>query len=503
MIIIPLLFLAACGSVSSDNKEMLSFSVLYNDVANTPYSSDWSILEEYSRTKNVNMNMILGNDADFEEAIDLNLNSDSPPDVILKAWPQQIEKYANEGKLLAISDYAHLMPNYQAYIEEHNLEAEIDKLRLKNDKYYILPGYQRDVQVQQWIYREDMFEKHNIVRLTTYDELFDALVTLKELYPNTTPITASWGGAHLFSMMGANYGIPAGWSGTRYYQEENDIWKYAPATDNYFAMHQFLNRCYEAGILDPEIFTQSNEAYIEKIVTGKALVTVTWISSGFDTWNNQLEKNGIPNGQWSPMPVMESTVGISALPSINQFRKGLVITASAANKPYFNDMIAFLDWAIYSDEGNDITYWGIEGETYQNTEDGKVFLPHIITPKNPQGTTVMEENGFNIIFNLCENQEFENYKKPDGIVAFLERSELANETLNQTPNLILSSNSIEITSLINKNLESFVSDSSVKFITGEYNLEEDWDAYISSLESMGYQTLESIWNQAWVKQNEE
>ena len=68
------------------------------------------------------------------------------------------------------------MPNFMAYIKQHNLQGELDKLRLKNGKYYILPGYQRTIQVQQWIYRRDLFEKHGLKAPTTYDELFDALV---------------------------------------------------------------------------------------------------------------------------------------------------------------------------------------------------------------------------------------------------------------------------------------------------------------------------------------
>ncbi len=482
-------FLTAFGN-DKENIEPLTFSILFNETQGNPFSEDWPILEEYLEKKNVILDIRLGDDANYEEAIKLNMNAENPPDVILKVWPDTIEGYASEGLLLTISDYEYLMPNYQKYIKEHNLGNEIDKLRLENGKYYILPGYQREIQVQQWIYRQDLFEKHNIPTPTTYDELYESLVLLKELYPESTPITASWGGAHLFSMMGAGYGIPAGWSGTRYYNEAEDEWQYAPATNNYRELYRFLNKCYEAGILDPAIFGQSNDEFTDKLLNGKGIVTVTWISSGFNYWNQQLEKNGIEGGKWVPLPVMESTIGISKLPPVNRFRKGIAVSADALNKPYFEKMIQFLDWAIYSDEGMNLTYWGVEGLTYKTSSEGKDLLP-----------VDLGKYGFVSFFDLCENEDFENYKKPDEIVSFLNRSINAHETLNITPELILNNYSIEMTEIIDNNLTPYVNKTSIKFITGELSIDDDWDNYISELEDLGYKILEAIWNTSWNNQN--
>ena len=489
LFLVIILVLTAFSNDKEDN-EPITFSVLFNEVQGNPFSEDWAILKEYLEKKNVILDVRLGDNANYEEAIKLNMNAETPPDVILKVWPDTIEGYASEGLLLPISDYEYLMPNYQKYIKEHNLENEIDKLRLENGKYYILPGYQRAIQVQQWIYRQDLFEKHNIPTPTTYDELYESLVLLKELYPDSTPITASWGGAHLLCMMGAGYGIPDGWCGTRYYNESEDKWQYAPATTNYREMYRFLNKCYEAGIFDPAIFSQGNEEFTEKLLNGKGIVTVTWISSGFNYWNQLLEKNGITGGKWVPLPVMESTIGISKLPSVVRFRKGIAITADAINKPYFENMMQFLDWAIYSDEGMDLTYWGVEGLTYENTSDGKELLP-----------VDLGKYGFISFFDLCENESFENYKKPDEIVAFLERSVNANETLNPSPELILNNYSIEMTEIIDSNLTPYVNKTGPKFITGELSIDDDWDSYLAELEDLGYKTLEAIWNASWNNQN--
>lgn len=281
---------------ATDTKPEL-FSILYNQRAAQPFRDDWLILDEYKKQQSVEFDVRLGDDADFGTAIIQALESEDIPDIILKTWPDTIESYAATGVLLPFSDFEQNMPHFMAYIEQHGLQDELDKLRLDNGKYYILPGYRRQIQVQQWVYRQDLFEKHNLGVPTTYDELFDALVTLKTLYPDTTPITSPWGGAHLLAMMGAGYGIPAGWAGARDFDAAENRWQYAPATDNYRELLRFLNRAYEAEILDPEIFTQSDDDFIDKMTDGRALATVTWITSGFKNWDDKLHEVGIPNGK--------------------------------------------------------------------------------------------------------------------------------------------------------------------------------------------------------------
>ena len=445
IIMMILLLLTGCSFKSNEINPDTTISILYNEREASPFNSEWRILNEYQSLKNIILDVKLGDDSDFEDSIAQHIVSDNPPDIILKCWPDTITEYANSGLLVPISDYEDSMPYYKAYIQKNDLQSEIDKLRLDNGKYYILPGYKRETQVQQWIYREDAFTKNNLKQPETYDELYDSLLILKQKYPDSTPITASWGGAHLFAMMGANYGVASGWSGNRYYSYEDDKWHYAPATTNYKQMYAFLNKCYESGLLDTAIFEQTDEEFMNKIQNGQAFVSVTWISSGLDSWNEKLKENGITNGNWEPLPVLESTAGIKALPPVDKFKKGLVILSHTTEKPYFNNLIQFIDWAVYSDEGNELTTWGVEGLTFEKANNMHQFLPNIITPKNKEGTIdISSEYGFNLMFDLIENEEFEDYKKPDKIVEFLARSEKAGETQKSEPNLIIRENDSEI-----------------------------------------------------------
>jgi len=496
------ILLIGCSTPEILKAEPVVFSVLFNQREANPFQEDWLILEEYKKRQNVSLDVRTGDNADFDKEITRTLESGIIPDIILKAWPNTIESYAANGILLPFSDYEDRMPNFMAYIEGHDLQGELDKIRLDNGKYYILPGYKRKIQVQQWIYRRDIFEKNNLEIPKTHDELFDSLVLLKQIYPNTTPITASWGGAHLFAMMGAGYGIPAGWAGTRDYNFEKGQWLFSPATDSYKELLTYLNRCYDAEILDPSIFTQGDEDFINKLTDGSALVSVTWITSGFSNWNEKLEENGFPDGEWAPLPVPESTIGITALPPMDPFRKGLVVPSRVVNEPYFEDLLKFLDWAVYSEEGTTLTTWGIEGLTFENTPEGKAFLPNIITPKNAPGTIEMSvKYGFDTFFNLVENEEFEDYKKPAEIAVFLEKSLDAGDAAEMDPQLVLGSDAIAAVQLINENIDPYIAETFQQFVNGELSIDQDWDEYLLELEKRGYKTLQEIWNSTWEEQN--
>jgi putative aldouronate transport system substrate-binding protein len=478
----------------------LTFSMLFNETKAAPLQQNWLILQEYKKQKNVEFDIQVADDAQYGSAINIALRTGNPPDIILKVWPQAISEFASNGILLPVSDYYDQMPYFKAYIESNNFSEELESLKMEDGKYYLLPGFQRKIQVQQWIYRKDVFIDNNLDIPQTYEELFNSLLFLKNTFPLTTPISATWGGAHLFSMVGAGFGIPAGWRGNKYFDVSTNRWRFAPATDNYKEMLTFLNRCYEAGILDPDYVTQNEEEFYKKIQDGSVLATVTWITSGFGNWNEQLKINGSPNGEWAPLPVPESTIGLRSLPPVDSFRKGLALSAQVKDKPYFKELLAFLDWALYSQEGQTLTYWGVEDITFTENLGKKAFLPFIETPKNPDGTVNPKaEYGLETFFDNVENEEFEDYKKPFEIVTFLNESIKNKETLPLDPPLIIGEESLKAINLLSPPLDLYVSQTSNKFITGELDIQQYWEEYIETLTQYGYKSLENIWNSTETK----
>ena len=173
------------------------------------------------------------------------------------------------------------------------------------------------------------------------------------------------------------------------------------------------------------------------------------------------------------------------------------------SEPYFEDLLRFLDWAVYSEEGMTLTTWGVEGITFGNTPEGKTFLSHIQSAINPEGIVDMTaEYGLATLFDLNENTEYEDYKKPSDIVEFLERSLAAGETAEMRPELELSSSALEAIDTISGTISAYAAEAGQDFILGRLSINADWDDYILALEQRGYLALEAIWNAAWEEQDE-
>ncbi len=487
------------ASPETTPSEYQTFTILYNNDSEEPYQNDWLILEEYRKRRGIVFDPRFGDDDNYNLTLTETLNSNNIPDIVLKVYPNEIAPYAGSGKLLAISDYLDKMPYFRAYIAEHNLEGEIDELRMEDGKLYILPGFQRPMQVQQWVYRKDLFAAHQLGVPETFGELIQDLAYLKTRYPRTEPITACWGGAHLMAMLGAAFGIPAGWNGNRYYQQERDSWKYAPATPNARALYTFLHTCNQEGLLDPELFTQDYAAYEQKLTDGTALVTATWITSGLEPRNQRLSAAGLPDGEWAPLPVPVSPLGVRALPPIDTFRKGLVIPADAALKPYFMRLLTFIDWAVYSEEGMELTSWGVEGVTFSHDESGnRFFLPGIEAIKSVNAEKIIKRDfGLDALFNLNENASLVEYKRPEEINTFLKASLERGDTAAPAPELPLSDTQMNTLQGMLPRINAYAADALLQFATGILDPDKDWETYLRELETRGYRSVEIIWNNAW------
>jgi len=163
----------------------------------------------------------------------------------------------------------------------------------------------------------------------------------------------------------------------------------------------------------------------------------------------------------------------------------------------FTKMMRFVDWLFYSDEAYDLTKWGVEGETYEYATDAetgmeiKQLLPQWYcgglsigqTSDNQKdmrielgyaggvfyygGTVAQVSDAYNPVLQdyFKRSNEYRTIKPLDPGVAG-EEDETEQLTLWKTP-------------LID-NVNSWT----LKFITGQNDIEADWDAYISSCENL-------------------
>lgn len=514
--------LTACGGKNSNNKasdneaveptateaaegsnpvsdKPVTFTMMYSG----EYDPNYKSLIKMKELTNVTLDVTAIPDSDYDTRNQLIINTgEDMPDIISKTKPKAAQ--ALSGVLLPISDYYDQMPNFMAFIKKNNLQYLIDNATQADGKVYELPVNTKEVKTssKQIMIRKDVFEENNIPIPTTYDELYTAAKKLKEIYPDSQPIQVIYGNGNLFDMIAPSFGTSAGWGGGIdgfHYVEDKDDWIFAPTSNEYKVMLQYLNKLYSEGLLNQEYTTFSSDTYTQNATTGKAFILMAeWLGSEVPN-NVALKEAGDENANWAPIYPLEGPAG-TYLSRVSNSSQTMVIAASAAKKDYFPQLIKWLDW-MYSEEGTTLFTWGIEGETYTVDASGnKVIDPKIKCAANPNGTwdAAKEYGTSNNCFTFVYPYEQELATMADSYKELIQQETDGNVIPSIEPAIPLTEDDVEIQSLYSTNLNDYVDQMTTKFIMGGESFDK-WDNFVSECNSKGADKLLELYNAAWDK----
>ena len=325
--------------------------------------------------------------SNYVEKFNTTMASGDLPDMINVVGMANIDKYGPQGAFLDLTPYMDRgeMPHM---VEVMNRTDSMKYNRSPDGKTYGSARiYDLDFLMDEnYVIRKDVLEKNDIPMPTTWDELFDALVALKGIYPDSTPITNRWGEGHILEGM-ANVRD----SMDKFYLNHaiNKV-EYGPAKQGYRDALEYLQRCYVAGVLDPEWVTLTDEAWTDKYATGKAF----WAFDYAASFDGDLTGGGMLNAareldpDWEFVPWLQPTYNDKLYGSI--VLQGFYgnYRAIAYNSPYADALVRFMDWT-FTDEGVYFLSFGVEGDTYTLGTDGEIiFDPNLRTVHNPNGSRV-------------------------------------------------------------------------------------------------------------------
>ena len=477
----------------------VTFTMMYSG----EYDANYKTLAKMKELTNVTLDVTAIPDADYDTRNQLVINTgEDMPDIISKTKPKAAQ--ALSGVLLPISDYYDQMPNFMAFIKKNNLQYLIDNAKQADGKVYELPVNTKEVKTssKQIMIRKDIFEKNNIPIPTTYDELYTAAKKLKEIYPESQPIQVIYGNGNLLDMVAPSFGTSTGWSkgiDGFHYVEDKDDWIFAPTSNEYKTMLQYLNKLYSEGLFNQEYTTFSSDIYAQNASTGTAFILMAdWLGCEVP-YNQALQKAGEDKANWAPIYPLEGPAG-AYLSRVSNSSQTMVISASAAKKDYFLQLIKWLDW-MYSDEGASLFSWGIEGETYTADANGnKAISPDVKCAANPNGTldTSKVYGTANNCFTFVYPYDQELATMAESYKELIKQETEGNAIPNIEPAIPLSEDDVDTQSLYSTNLNDYVDQMTTKFIMGGESF-SNWDNFVSECNSKGADKLLELYNKAWDK----
>jgi len=397
------------------------------------------------------------------------------------------------------------MPNFKKYTEEWDLVDMVDDLRQEDGKYYMTPGLQEvSVPVFTLIIRKDVFDEVGAPAPETWADLEEGLALIKAKYPDSQPLADGFEAWSMINYAAHAFGTVGGWGfgDGAWWDEDKGEFVYAATTDGYKDMVTYFRGLYDAGLLDGESFTASNDG--GGTVTEKFAAEKVFAASG-GSWTVQefgtaLDAAGITDYELVQIAPPGGPAGDIVEP--RNFWNGFMLTADAAKDENFCDLLHFTDWLYYNPEARELIQWGVEGKHF--TKDGGTYtLEPDFTLKtlnlNPSGTIdIKKDLGYanDVFAGSTESRELkESYNVP-AFVQYIDDVQSKRTPRDPFPPHPLDEAELEQSSLLGTPLKDTVDTGTLEFILGQRDLSE-WDSFVSQLEGQGLQNYMDLINGAY------
>jgi putative aldouronate transport system substrate-binding protein len=462
------------------NQPVVEITAMLESHASWPFNQDWYALKLLEEKTKVKLNVTSVTGANYKEKLNITIASKNLPDIIhMIAKPDEINKYGAQGALLDYKPNMKNMPNFQKWTEKY--PQDYQSALTADGKLYILPGEGiGEGNRRGWLFREDLFKKHNIAIPKNSEELYQALVTLKKAYPDSYPFAWRGGLKSMVDMI-----APLWATGHKaYFDEDKKEWRYGPVENNYKEFVTFVNRLYKEKLIPPDLLTLEVGPWQTLISTNKVFVTIDYLTR-IDSFNAAMRKENKDFSLAYMTPPAMGTNGkqkFTYSPSISN-----ALTISSTNKNVDRTLKMF-DY-FYSEEGRDVMSWGKEGETYK-VENGQKKWIDVTDAAGIRNKYGLSTYGFYTWFNYDAhkvtftpelNKAYEESKKydeaKDPAPAFTE-AEYEQYT--------------QLEAAINKHREENIA----KFILGTRPMSE-WDKYIEEAKKLGVDQFVQLYKTAY------
>lgn len=464
------------------------------------------------------------------EARQVSLASGDLPDAyMLVPWASQfsraeLQRYGDQGVIVPLNDLIdNNAPNIKAALEA---EPGFDELtRAPDGTIWGLPQwndcYHCSYPSKFWI-NQTWLDTLGLGMPTTADEFFDVMMAFKTQDPNGNgvadeiPLTGSTQpslvpfimNAFIYNSFNTGTGQPISLG------LDGDTVQMQTAQDGWREGLKFLNKMWEAGLIDPASFSQGPDT-MQSTGNSAQGVLVGGMSGMHLGMLLTLGQEDERDKQYEPMPPLNGAAGEAATYILPSSPGATFVVTSAADEAKQQKIVEIMDY-IFSDEGHVRAEFGEEGIGWAMPEEGDVALDPELTPSLfdiPQD----EENPADFNGNwgpmaqVFETNDFRNsqvnatdiYTVEGGERRLFEATALyeGKETDAMFPfwNLWIPEEDSRELSTLTTNIESNVATATAEFVSGvrDPNDDAEWQAYVDGLAGLGSERYLEIWQAAY------
>lgn len=457
--------------------------MLVSDVENL---NDSLIVKEIEERTGIKLNIQAYSPGTYGEKLSTVVASGQLPDIWHGLTVSDVNELGKKGAVVAVSDHLDELPNFKKLYAEEN-DWVMKSYSDDNEDVYTWPiyGVSRDVN-HGYLYRKDIFDEEGIELWTNTDEFYEALKSLKEAYPDSTPYVSKTE-EYIFRDWGHGWGV-TGTEYPMYFDEGDETWKFQFTDEKHREMLDFMKKLYNEGLLDTEFITDTDASWTTKMTTdGAGFVTFDWIGR-LDMFYEQVKDEN---------PDYDLRYGNPVGPTGNIQSLSLVSNWAHAVTKNDNSEVALklLDY-LSSPSGAELITVGIEGENYEIDGDGNVTYPELADSHDVIGINDLEEeygmwlegmylraDERSVYFNYTEKEQeaqdmMEDKRAPlDPVLKFTDEENTTKANLQ--PNLLQAG--IEF---------------STKYVMTKSHGDAEWEAWLKEAERLKVEEFVDVYNGA-------
>ena len=426
------------------------------------------------------------------------LASGNYADMIYWQWskyPGGASKAIEDGVILPLEDnLSEYAPDYLATLESNkNWGKEATTPDGHIYGFNFIRG-SRELQTSAGlIVRTDWLKDLNMEIPETADELYDDLVAFRDQKGATTPLTMTnyWFELALDSgFFSSMIGEPC----CKFYQVDGKV-HYGYAEEGYKGLLEYFHKLYEEKLFDRNFLTLDDATMKSNMLNNYSGVCAGsnggflggMMTAAEEAGNTTFELGGIPSIVANKGDRAMGGHYDNALPG----SRAVVITTSCKD---VEAAMKFLNWC-YTEDGNTLMNFGIEGESF-TVEDGKKVYTDLIL-HNPDGKNLQQAlaqytlawDGGPFVQDVEYIYQYQSRPQQKQALQAWSNNDMAEYAI---PSVSVPNDMTDEYSAIYSEVNTYVREQTVAFITGERSLDE-FDSYLDTLKQLNIDRMIEIY----------
>lgn len=494
ILILLVILILGCSKKENEKKELAIHMHFRNKFT---YNENWPVAKEAARITGIKLKGVNNSfgETKSRDLFEIMMSSNKYPDIVAgDNLAASFIKYGEQGVFISLNELIEKEAPYIKKFLDENPEIKNSISNEKGEIYHIPYITAGETAAGYWI-REDWLKKLQLKKPETVEEYYKVLKSFKEQDPNGNgkkdeiPLFfRKW--QDMISLVTLWNGRSSGTNGALSFYYDGEKYRAGWMEPEFKEGIKNLRKWYKEGLIDPEVFTRGEKA--REILLSKNIggATRDWFASTGALNSIFQEKNN--DFFMIPMAPPKNIIGkrVEETRRIKIRPDGWAITSNSKSKVL---AIKYFDF-FFSPEGRRLANFGVEKVHYDIIEGNPKFKKTILKGDKPVNT-FMWEIGAQIPIGFQQDYEYEKQWTSEISLKGIEEYTKEGYLVNLDPDMNGKLNYTKAYDAIWPTLHHYISETLIRWILGEGDIEKEWDLYLENLKKLGAYELLDILNE--------